>query len=200
MIYRIRNSVFPLANAIFITGCLLLMMYAMVKVSDPELQIKSNIKLPAMQLPDRDEDLIIGPIKPIKPEQVKEKPKIKNEVEVIDIDPVKGVIGTGPIIDKKITIETTYQSSQLVLAFSLPPVYPRGALQRGLEGYVVVGFDVNESGAVINPYIAEANPPKVFNRSAIKAIQKFKYKPKQVDGKFIKTQGLQYMFTYKLDS
>lgn len=200
MNYQFRNTVLPFVNATFITGLLLLIMYSMVKVGDPELQAKVNIKLPAMRLPDRDEKPIIDIVKPVKPEQAKETPELVEEIQVVDIDPVKSIFQVGDVIDRDQNIDNGPINSQLILAFSLPPHYPRIALERGVEGFVVVGFDVDENGAVVNPFVAEANPPKIFNRSAINAIQRFKYKPKQVDGKFVKTQGLQYMFTFKLDS
>lgn len=200
MFYQTRNVVLPFTNAVFITGLLLLVMYSMVKVGDPELQAKTNIKLPAMSLPDRDEKPIIDIVKPTKPEQADIAPELTKEVEVLDIKDVESVFYDDVIIDREKTVIGGPYNSQLVLAFSLPPSYPRAALERGVEGFVVVGFDVDETGAVINPFVAEANPPKIFNRSAINAIQRFKYKPKQVGGKFVKTEGLQYMFTFELDS
>lgn len=200
MFYQTRNVVLPFTNAVFITGLLLLVMYSMVKVGDPELKARTNIKLPAMRLPERDVDPIFKIVKPTKPEQADIAPELTKEVEAVEIEDVEGVFYDGVVIDREQTITDGTYNSQLVLAFSLPPSYPRVALERGVEGFVVVGFDVDETGAVVNPFVAEANPPKVFNRSAINAIQRFKYKPKQVDGKFVKTEGLQYMFTFKLDS
>jgi len=90
-------------------------------------------------------------------------------------------------------------NNQLVLAIGFPPKYPSNAITRGIEGYAVVGFSVTASGEVFDPFIIESEPKSVFNRSALKAISKFKYRPKTVDGKPISVDGQRYMFTYQLD-
>lgn len=60
--------------------------------------------------------------------------------------------------------------------------YPRTALQRGIEGYVDVRFDVNEQGQTENIQVLSAVPEGVFNSAAIKAVAKWRYQPKLVDG------------------
>lgn len=79
------------------------------------------------------------------------------------------------------------------------PTYPRRALQRGIEGYVLLEFTVNESGAVEDPEVVEADPPGVFDRAAIQAAKRFKYQPRVVDGKPIAVDGVQNMITFELD-
>ncbi|WP_445360981.1 energy transducer TonB [Microbulbifer sp. EKSA005] len=68
------------------------------------------------------------------------------------------------------------------------PQYPRRALQRGMEGYVIVEYTVTTNGSVRDPIVIEAftldgKPTTVFNRSALKSALKYKYKPRVVDGK-----------------
>lgn len=41
------------------------------------------------------------------------------------------------------------------------PVYPRRALQRGIEGFVIVEFTVNKLGAVKDVYVVEADRKSV---------------------------------------
>lgn len=41
-------------------------------------------------------------------------------------------------------------------------VYPRRALQRGIEGYVVVEFTVTKQGTVRDPYVVEASPESIL--------------------------------------
>ena len=57
----------------------------------------------------------------------------------------------------------------------VPPQYPRRATQRGIEGWVLVEFTITPSGAVVNPVVVDAEPPGIFNRSALRTIVKWKY-------------------------
>ena len=54
-------------------------------------------------------------------------------------------------------------------------VYPRRALQRGIEGYVDVEFTVSKLGSVTNPRVTQASPEGIFDQAAIDATLKYKY-------------------------
>lgn len=58
------------------------------------------------------------------------------------------------------------------------PVYPRSALARGIEGFVLVEFCITESGVVRDPFVVLADPPTIFNRSALDAATRAKFKPR----------------------
>ena len=79
------------------------------------------------------------------------------------------------------------------------PQYPRRALQKGIEGHVTVEFTVTVLGTVIDPRVIDANPPNVFNRAAMNAVKKFKYKPKIVDGKAQAVTGVRNIIRFELD-
>ena len=79
------------------------------------------------------------------------------------------------------------------------PQYPRRALQKGIEGHVTVEFTVTALGTVIDPRVIDANPPNVFNRAAMNAVKKFKYKPKIVDGKAQAVTGVRNIIRFELD-
>ena len=81
----------------------------------------------------------------------------------------------------------------------VPPQYPRRATQRGIEGWVLVEFTITETGAVINPVVIDADPPGIFNRSAMRTIVKWKYKPRIVGGKAVPRTGVQHLITYELE-
>jgi len=78
------------------------------------------------------------------------------------------------------------------------PVYPRRALSRGIEGYVIVEFTVATNGTVREPLIIEAIPANIFNRAAVKAVLKFKYKPRVIDGEAVEVAGVRNMITFAL--
>lgn len=78
------------------------------------------------------------------------------------------------------------------------PVYPRRAQTRGIEGYVLLEFVVTKTGAVRDPVVIEASPPGIFDRAAIQAALKFKYKPKVVNGEPIDVAGVRNLITFEL--
>lgn len=78
------------------------------------------------------------------------------------------------------------------------PVYPRRAQTRGIEGYVLLEFVVTKTGAVRDPVVIEASPPGIFDRAAIQAALKFKYKPKVVNGEAIDVAGVRNLITFEL--
>jgi protein TonB len=65
----------------------------------------------------------------------------------------------------------------------VPAEYPISALSRRIEGFVILGFTVTESGSVTDAEILRAEPPGIFDRAALRAVSRFKYQPQFVDGK-----------------
>jgi len=61
------------------------------------------------------------------------------------------------------------------------PVYPARALSRGVEGYVDMSFTVTTTGTVRDPVVTFSTS-SLFERAATRAVLKFKYKPRVVDG------------------
>jgi len=78
-------------------------------------------------------------------------------------------------------------------------IYPRRAMQRGIQGYVIVEFTVNKTGAVQNPVVVEANPQGIFEQAALDAVIKFKYKPRMVNGEPTAVAGVQNRITFEIE-
>jgi protein TonB len=79
------------------------------------------------------------------------------------------------------------------------PVYPPRAMQRGLEGWVLVEFTVTASGTVRDVGAVDADPKGVFEDAAIEAAQKFRYKPRVVAGKAVDVSGVQNVIRFELE-
>ena len=86
----------------------------------------------------------------------------------------------------------------LINIITVRPNYPTVATTRGLEGHVVVRFDVSPLGTVVNAVVVDSTS-SVFNRSALDAIKKFRFKPKVIDGIPQESFGLQRLFTYEME-
>jgi periplasmic protein TonB len=80
------------------------------------------------------------------------------------------------------------------------PEYPQRAASRGIEGYVIVEFMVTKLGTVQNPVVVKAEPPGYFERAALKAASKFRYKPKIINGEPVDVAGVQNKITFQMES
>ncbi|TNE63226.1 MAG: energy transducer TonB [Alphaproteobacteria bacterium] len=78
------------------------------------------------------------------------------------------------------------------------PNYPSRAASEGIEGWVVVEFTVSAQGDVVDPVIIDAEPRRIFDRSTLQAVAKFKYKPTVVDGRAVPTKGVRFRMVYTL--
>ena len=79
------------------------------------------------------------------------------------------------------------------------PVYPARALNRGLEGYVIVEFTVTRQGTVQDVFIIESSS-SLFDRAAIEAALKFKYKPRVIDGEAVEVPGVRNQITFEISN
>ncbi len=69
------------------------------------------------------------------------------------------------------------------------PSYPPEAANKNLEGWVKLGYDITLAGRVANVRVIESKPRGVFERSARKALYRWKYKPSTVDGEAVASNG-----------
>jgi protein TonB len=82
----------------------------------------------------------------------------------------------------------------------IQPMYPRQAAERRIEGWVVLKFTISTSGSVKRARVLRSEPPRIFNKVALKAIKKWKYKPKVKNGVPVETPGVTVRLTFKLDN
>ncbi len=73
-------------------------------------------------------------------------------------------------------------STNVIPLVRIPPRYPMRAMRRKIEGWVKVEFTITESGAVKDAKVIESHPSDIFNQAALRAIAKWKFKAKIIDG------------------
>ncbi len=78
-----------------------------------------------------------------------------------------------------------FGDSDVLPLVKVRPNYPQRALSRNISGYVIATLEVNAQGSVSRVTIVEAKPAGIFNRDAIRALYRYKFKPKLVDGKAV---------------
>ena len=96
------------------------------------------------------------------------------------------------------TIGGWMQDGPLVAIVRVEPAYPARAAQDGLEGYVTLRFDVNPDGTVSNITVISSSH-KIFEKAAIKAAARFRYKARVVDGIAQATFGLESRFRFEME-
>lgn len=108
----------------------------------------------------------------------------------------------GPSIDMAVDLAGgpnvgAVADAEAILVYGVQPIYPERAASRGLEGWVHLGFTVTPTGSVKDEYVI-ASSSKIFNRAAMKAIRKFKYKPKIVDGTAVDWPDQEFLMSFEM--
>jgi len=86
-----------------------------------------------------------------------------------------------------------FGDGDLIPWLRVDPQYPREAALEGVSGYVVLSFTVMEDGTVQpgTVKVIEAKPPRVFDSAAMRAVARWKFKPRIVEGKPVKRAATQ---------
>jgi len=64
----------------------------------------------------------------------------------------------------------------LPLVSATGATYPPEAREAGVEGFVVVRYDVDREGRVVNARVVEATPPGVFEEAALAAVTRWRFR------------------------
>lgn len=79
------------------------------------------------------------------------------------------------------------------------PNYPARALKRNIEGSITLSFTIDAKGRAVDVKVTSAQPKRIFDREAIRAIKKWRYQPKIVDGVAVSQFGISQTIEFKLD-
>ena len=125
-------------------------------------------------------------------QQVQNMPQM--DMPSLDVPMVGGegmFIGNFQQVDQK-------AEGDIIPVVVIRPMYPREAAMNGTEGWVEVEFTITEVGTVKDPKVIDAKPPRIFNREAIRAILKWKFKPRVIDGVAVERRATQ-IIDFNLD-
>jgi len=159
-----------------------------LSVPEPDLLTNSDIQLAVVKKKPKPK------IKPKKtPVKVVNKPTITVASTVVSKittpKPVKIVVKkpvkvAPPKMSNKVysNVRSTYQVS---------PKYPKRALRRRQKGWVKVQFIITASGKVKSPFVVSSKPSGVFDKAALKAIRRWKFKAKIVNGQAVAQRAVQ---------
>ena len=80
------------------------------------------------------------------------------------------------------------------------PDYPARAAAAGTEGWVQVQFSVTAAGTVRDAVVVASEPGTLFDEAALKAIARWRYNPRVVDGMAVERVGLQTVIRFELEN
>lgn len=162
--------------------------------------VKSR-KIADIVVPNKEIEVNVKEIKPEKVEDPEEPPPDIQPLE-FDMDMDVDIVNLAPTAKVNVSINSSGMSSgdgEYLPIVKVAPIYPRRAQTRGITGYCIVEYIVTKTGSIRDPMAVDCQPQGVFERASLKAAEKFKYKPRVVDGEPIEVAGVQNKFTYELE-
>jgi len=144
---------------------------------------------------------------PTRPTQLDQPPAPKVELpsvtapsgQTIAVAAPAPEIGEIDLAAQKLELGAPPSDAEAVPIVRIEPLYPRDAAQRGIEGWVVVVFDIDPTGAVVGARVLESEPRRVFDQAALSAVRKWKYKAGIADGQRYVTKGVRVRLAFRLE-
>jgi len=151
----------------------------------------------------RNENLNTQDLTPEKPPKPPETPPETPPQDMDNIDPDAPTIDISrPTISANTDIggpgSMNIAEGDYLPIVRVAPVYPSRALSRGLEGFVDMSFTVTTAGTVKDPIVLQSTS-SLFERAATRAVLKFKYKPRVVDGIPVEVVGVKTRISFELE-
>ena len=191
-VVRSSTSVIP---AVVITFFLFLGMHWLVtnnkhKKSDDDDNISIDFSPIKVDESIKDRDRRIPP-KPKPPKEPPPPPKmnVQQNQQVVNNMPTPNIPaldlaagGDGPSLGPMGSNVNMTENGGIIPIVTIAPNYPRKAAIAKIEGWVTIEFTITEVGTVVSPRVIKSKPVRIFDREALRAILKYKFKPKIVDG------------------
>jgi protein TonB len=194
---------FSIVVGIVVTLSLLFLMQVLIATGKQALtKPRDRAKLEFVRV-KRNEALNTEDFTPEKPPKPPETPPETPPQDMDNIDPTAPTISVAP---PTVSAETSIggpggmniAEGDYLPIVRVAPVYPARALSRGLEGYVDMSFTVTTTGTVKDPAVVFSTS-SLFERAAIRAVLKFKYKPRVVDGVPVEVPNVKTRITFKIE-
>jgi periplasmic protein TonB len=194
---------FSILIGVVVTMSLLFLMQVLIATGKQALtKPRDRAKLEFVRV-KRNEALNTEDFTPEKPPKPPETPPETPPQDMDNIDPSAPTISVAP---PSVATETSIggpggmniAEGDYLPIVRVAPVYPARALSRGLEGYVDMSFTVTTTGTVKDPVVVFSTS-SLFERAAIRAVLKFKYKPRVVDGVPVDVPNVKTRITFKIE-
>jgi protein TonB len=164
-------------------------------VDEQDFTLGDFIRVRKEEIINRDED------DPEPPPEVEEQPPELPDVQTDDLDTSQSLSIGGPGGKLQFNLaggRIGMGEGDYLPIVKVAPIYPRRAQTRGLEGQCLIEFVVSSTGATKEAKVVECTS-SLFANASIKAVNKFKYKPRVEDGVAKEVRGVQHIITFKLE-
>ena len=144
------------------------------------------------------------PEQPKAPEVPEQQPVSQARTQVSQVSPLamQPTLGLNTAVDGLAISAPTFGdfgvNQQAMPLYRVEPRYPAKALKRGAEGFVVLKFTIDPTGRPTDIEVLDANPKRMFEKEAMRALRKWKYQPKVVDGTSFAQVGQTVRLEFKL--
>lgn len=199
----IGRYVFAVVAGSLVTLSLLFIMHLLIEFGESALSTPRDRHTLEFVRIKRNENLNTEDITPEKPPKPPEVPPDIPPQDMDNIDPNAPTINIAPpTVASNVDIGgpgvMNIAEGDYLPIVRVAPIYPARALSRGVEGYVDMSFTVTATGTVKDA-IVMFSTSSLFERAATRAVLKFKYKPRVVDGQPVEVVGVKTRITFKIE-
>ncbi|HKJ76746.1 MAG TPA: energy transducer TonB [Gammaproteobacteria bacterium] len=149
----------------------------------PERKAKPQTPRPKMARPQRPQPQLVSP----------KMPRLNTPLDVAAPD-LSGLSVAQPA---PAPADTGPEEATPISKF--PPRYPRRAVLQGVEGWVRLEFTITKDGSVADVQVVEAKPRGYFERAARRAILRWRFRPREVNGQTKSRRAVQTI-RFRLES
>jgi len=183
-----------------VTFGLLFVMQLLIATGRAALTDSQNFRITDFVRVERNEIIETKKDKPEKPPEAEVPPEMPSPDMTSNFDNAMAVSVSTPTLNTSMSIGGIgfgASDGEYLPIVKVAPVYPSRALSRGLEGYVIVEFTVTRSGTTRDVVVVESTST-LFERAAVEAAKKFKYKPRVIDGEAVEVDGVRNKITFEI--
>ena len=190
-----RRYVLPIGSSTIVTFSLLLLMQALIHGEGVFVAAPISPPIEFVRVLE-ERDLIKNPRKVEPPPEVEIAPPAVITGPAIESSEWPVVTVRPPVIGP---IGDRIGSGMAVPIVEPAPHYPERCAARGIEGSVLVRFDISTVGAPERIEIVDADPAGCFERAALGAVARYRYRPASSGDQPVAVRGVLKRISFRLE-
>ncbi|AOE50551.1 TonB family protein [Kangiella sediminilitoris] len=192
-----------------VTAALLFLMSQLIQDEETKTEVEPNpVELSNVKIPNKKPEPKRSPLKPPKLPVIEKTPSIDGQViESIDVLTEESFLTTNLVDEVSLDGATTgfgrvdvLQDSSAMAMYRAQPSYPIKAQLNGIEGWVLLKYDVDASGTLSNISVLDSQPKNIFDKEAVKALKEWKFRPAMTEGRPIASLGQTVKIEFNMDN